>query len=83
MRFKKSPSPSWQAQDQIDPSQNFDATFSQVFSWIITEINYPNLRLGRRVVLFNLSLDHYGLWDPKLFKSWDYLNVNFLNLIEI
>ena len=35
---------------------------------------YPKLRLWRCVGLFNLSLGRFGFCDPRLFKSWDYLN---------
>ena len=32
--------------------------------------------------LFNLSLDHFGFCDPRLFKSGDYLNLmTFSNLL--
>ena len=36
--------------------------------------NYPKLRLRRRVGLFNLSLGHFGFCNPRIFKSWYYLN---------
>ena len=36
--------------------------------------NYPKLPLGRRVGLFNISLDHFGFCDPRLFKSWNNLS---------
>ena len=39
--------------------------------------NYPKLRLRRRIGLFNLSLERFGFCDPRLFKSWDYLNPIF------
>ena len=34
--------------------------------------NYPKLHLGRRVGRFNISLDHFGFCDPRLFKSLVY-----------
>ena len=37
-------------------------------------MNYPKLRLRRRVGLFNLLLGRFGFCNPRLFKSWDYLN---------
>ena len=49
-------------------------------SWITksetpnSSFNYPKLRLRHRVGLFNLSLDRFGFCNPRLFKSWDYLN---------
>ena len=44
--------------------------------------NYPKLHLGRRVGRFNISLDHFGFCDPRLFKSGDYLNLmTFSNLL--
>jgi hypothetical protein len=41
-----------------------------------SRFNYPKLRLRRRVGLFNLSLGCFGFCNPRLFKSWDYLNVS-------
>ena len=41
-----------------------------------SSFNYPKLRLQCGVRLFNLLLVHFGFCDPRLFKSWDYLNLN-------
>ena len=49
-------------------------------SWITTpnlSLNYPKLRVRRRVGLFNLSLGCFGFCNPRLFKSWDYLIIVF------
>ena len=44
--------------------------------------NYPKLRLQRRVGLFNLSLGRFGFCNPRLFKSWEYLNAMIQCLIK-
>ena len=64
--------------DVSDWSDNFDTTFLLVF--------LVNLLLGPIGMiipgLFNLSLDHFGFCDPRLFKSGDYLNLmTFSNLL--
>ena len=41
----------------------------------ISSFNYPKLRLRCRSGLFNLSLGCFTFCNPRLFKSWDYLNL--------
>ena len=73
---------------QIDQSDNFHATFWWVFwklyYWAILEclfhdlknLGSQNLKLSKTPpsLSFNISLDHFGFCNPRLFKSWDYLN---------
>ena len=47
-----------------------------------SSFNYPKLRLWRRVGLFSLSLGCFRFCNPRLFKSWDYLNLAILAFID-